>query len=361
LTRRLATLAAVAGVCCAQSRFVEHRVCALPSGAVNGAAMDGRTLYLWGDRIRIIDLSTGRHRAVSPAGRSSFTEGGCVSDVDGDGTPDLVLNQGDALVWSRAPNWEPHRVASPVDAADMIPATVLGRRGVLLVHRRSQVRFYEIPADRSAPWPATEIYSFYTPSNQGGMLLADIDRDGTTDLLCGNYWIKSPDRFELPWRLFAIEPWSEEPDSAMLRLALADLAGSGKPVLVAAQRRMPPVGSRGTSQSAGPGARLAWFEQPGDPRQLWIEHRLDSDLSTVNSLAVVDFDGDRRPDIFVAESSGAGRLIVYHNDGAGRFSPKVIEQGKPVKRAFVADLNDDGRPDIIAVQGRSVVWWENKP
>ena len=113
----------------------------------------------------------------------------------------------------------------------MIPATVLGRRGVLLVHRRSQVRFYEIPADRSAPWPATEIYSFYTPSNQGGMLLADIDRDGTTDLLCGNYWIKSPDRFELPWRLFAIEPWSEEPDSAMLRLALADLAGSGKPDL----------------------------------------------------------------------------------------------------------------------------------
>jgi FG-GAP-like repeat len=360
LRRRVAALAAAAGVCWAQSRFVEHRACALPSGAANGAAIDGRTLYVWGDRIRIVDLSTGRQR-VGPAARSPFGEGGCITDVDGDGKPDLVLNRGDVLLWSRAPKWELHRAASPVDAADMIPATVLGRRGVLVVHRRSQVRFYEIPADPSAGWPATEIYSFYTPSNQGGMLLADIDHDGITDLLCGNYWIKSPNRFDLPWRLFAIEPWSEEPDSAMLRLALEDLTGSGKPGLIAAQRRMPPDGSRGRTQSAGPGARLAWFEQPGDPRQLWIEHRLDSELSGVNSLATADFDLDRRPDIFTAESSGTGRLIVYHNDGAGRFSPQVIAQGKPVKRAFVADLNQDGRPDIVAVLERSVVWWENKP
>ena len=36
------------------------------------------------------------------------------------------------------------------------------------------------------------VYSFYTPSRQAGLLLADVDGDGLTDIFAGNYWIRSP-------------------------------------------------------------------------------------------------------------------------------------------------------------------------
>jgi hypothetical protein len=84
-----------------------------------------------------------------------------------------------------------------VDAPDILPATLLGHRGVLLIHKRMQVRFYEIPADPTARWPSQDVYSFYSPSHQGGLRMADIDGDGLPDILAGMYWIRSPESFEL--------------------------------------------------------------------------------------------------------------------------------------------------------------------
>jgi hypothetical protein len=41
----------------------------------------------------------------------------------------------------------------------------------------AQVRFFEEPSESSAPWPSRDSYPFYSPSDQGGLLLADVDRD----------------------------------------------------------------------------------------------------------------------------------------------------------------------------------------
>ena len=46
--------------------------------------------------------------------------------------------------------------------------------GVLVVHRGMQLRFYEYPVDLTYK----EIYSFYSRSRQGGLLIADVDGDG---------------------------------------------------------------------------------------------------------------------------------------------------------------------------------------
>lgn len=337
-------------------RFSAHLVQKLRNETVTGYALRGRTLVTWGDRLLWRKLPTGGVQVVRGRGRA-FAEGGCLLDVDGDGKLDIVVNEGgpeSGLVWYRAPHghgpWTRHPIDTGIDAPDMLPATLLGHRGVLLIHKGMQVRFYEIPADPTRRWPSQDVYSFYSPSHQGGLRMADIDGDGLPDILAGMYWIRSPESFELPWHLFAIVLWNETPESAMLRLSYGPLAGAA-PELVAVERAVKP-------------ARLARFEKPADPRQLWIEHRIDSvpDLAEVNSVDTADFDGDGRPDILIAEKGGEGRLLVLYNEGEGGFRPVVVAQGRPVLFARVLDVkvgNGDGRPGILAIRADGIVWYEN--
>ena len=335
-------------------RFVEYILQNLSNESITGYVLDGRTLVTWGDRLLWRSLPKGIYRVVGGRGRA-FTEGGCLLDIDGDGRVDIVVNESGpeaALVWFRAPGqgtlWVRHVIDTGIDAPDILPATMFGHRGILLIHKRIQVRFYEIPTDPTARWLPQDLYSFYSPSHQGGLRMADIDGDGRPDILAGNYWIRSPESFELPWRLYAIEPWNEMLQSAMLRIIYAPLFGA-VPELLIAQREMQP-------------ARLARFEKPADPRQLWTEHRIDGvpDLAQPNSLEVADFDGDGRPDILVAEQAGAARLMVLHNEGGGRFTPVVIAQGRPIQFARVVDLNGDGRPDILVIRKDAIAWWKNQ-
>ena len=332
-------------------RFSEHPLRKLHDETITGYALQERTLVTWGNQLLWRRLPKGSNQVVRGRGRA-FGEGGCLLDVDGDGKLDIVVNEGGGdLVWYRAPRtgaqWTRYVIDTGVDAPDMLSTTLLGHRGVLLIHKRAQVRFYEIPADPTARWPYQDVYSFYSPSHQGGLHMADIDGDGRPDILAGMYWIRSPESFELPWHLFAIVLWNETPESAMLRSSYGPLT-SAAPELVAAEREMQP-------------ARLARFEPPSDPRLMWIEHRIDSvpDLAEVNSLETADFDGDGRPDILIAEKAGRGRLMVLYNEGEGRFRPVGVAEGRPVRFARAVDLNGDGRPDILAIRAHGIAWFEN--
>ena len=331
--------------------FTRHEIRDLGKERIAGAAFERKRLVTWGDRVLIWNLPDGEMQPVRAGPPRPPGPGGTLFDVDFDGQADLVLNQAGgrrALFWIDLRTGKSAEIDYGISANEILPATIHGRRGILVVQRRIQVRFYEVPEIPVKQWTSRDIYSFYSPSDQGGLLLADVDRDGRADILSGNYWVQCPEEFDLPWRLFAIRTWSEEKLSGMAQMAWADLFGTGAPNLIVSQSEMTK-------------ARVAWFEKPTDPKRMWTEHRVEGklDLNQPRSLQVADFNGNGRPDILVGERAGAGRLIVFSNEGAGRFAPYEVGRTSGVVEARVMDWNGDGRPDVLVVEPSSVSWWEN--
>jgi hypothetical protein len=249
-------------------------------GEIRGAVMSGEALYTWGDGVHRWDSSL-KH---TPVAAGKWGEGGCIADVNGDGRRDLVLQRGAGLgelVWLEAPTWRVHKFDDEIEMPDCLEATLFDRRGILMIHRGMQVRFYEWRADKPA---MREIYSIYTPSRQAGLALADVDLDGRPDILCGNYWIQSPARFDLPWHIFAIDTWFEEPLSASMRLLW--LPGR---IRVAVQREMEQ-------------ARAAVFRPTANVKELWSARALlDKPLRRPALLFL-------EPNLLIFEDS---RLLVF--------------------------------------------------
>jgi hypothetical protein len=265
-----------------------------------GGALIGGRVISWGSELRDHDPERQTSRVLQSG--VVYGPGGCAMDADRDGDTDLVLLERGAggklgtMVWLEAPHWRRHAIDTGAQFSDCLATTLFGLRGVLIVHRHAQVRFYEAPKGGSGPWQYREIYSIYTPSDQGGLLRLDVDGDGREDIICGNYWIRAPEAAHLPWRLFAINRWWEGERSAMLVWAVESQAG----------------GARNLIAIETEGGRAARFRRPPDPTQFWKEEPLGGPaLERPGALVATDLDGDGRDEIYI----GDGTRLLAHRRG----------------------------------------------
>jgi hypothetical protein len=253
-----------------------------------------------------------------------------VADVAGDGRDDLLVQetpQPGRFLWLRAPQWEPRVIEPQTEFRDCLAFEFDGHRGVVLAHFDAQVRFYEFPKRIDEAWKYNELYSIYTASRQGGLLACDVDGDGLTDLFIGNYWMRNPGRWDLPWRLFNMNTFFDKPDSALARQALFLRPGHKRPDLIWAE-------------SEGAPARLAWLERPEDEKQQWPAHLIEPAPDHPRALLVTEPRGAGWPDLLVGADDG---VRLYRYDG-GAWTMSKLWSGAPVLALFRS-----GRDTLLAV------------
>lgn len=110
--------------------------------------------------------------------------------------------------------------------------------------------------------------------------------------------------------------------------------------------------------------RIYWLENPG-----WKEHVLDEEVDGVHSLLLADVDSDGRPDVIATSGQPQGKLpdsLVWFTVRKGRWERHVFAAGDaPGLTHYTAfgDLNGDGRGDIVCAAkespgGNWFAWWE---
>lgn len=299
--------------------------------------------------------------------------GGAFADIDGDGDLDIVFGgdwKSNQVWWWENPYpnfdpkvpWKRHVIKDTGTTqhhdelfadfdGDGKPELVFWNQGANALY------LAHIPAHprTSGPWPLTEI--FHSASKSEGLAAADIDGDGKLDIVGGGRWFRNEghDKFT---------PYVIDDSMRDARAVAGQLVKGGKPEVVF-------VIGDGVS-------RLKWYECIGDPRnpESWKAHDLvGRDVIHGHSLRLADVDGDGNLDIFCAEmgkwTENAAQpdnphphMWIFYGDGRGHFTKTEVATGFGNHESRVADLDGDGRPDIL---GKPYNWetprldiWLNK-
>ncbi|HUW81816.1 MAG TPA: VCBS repeat-containing protein [Phycisphaerae bacterium] len=275
------------------------------------------------------------------ASAPNLEAGGVVVDITGNGRLDVVAGQqldGRHVFWFE----------NPPDPTQPWPTRVIedrfekyhdqavgdvdgdGEPEIVMLSQKSGVLlYYDIPPDpRVSPWPRECSHLMAEGMvDVEGLRIVDIDGDGQIEVLAGPNILRPTGAGGL-WRAESFAS-----DFVKSRVAVADLDGDGRLEIVLCEGESHP-------------GRLAWCAPPD-----WRPRILRDDLFHPHSLEIADFNGDGRPDIFVAEM-GLGKnpdpkMMIYRNLGGGKFEEVVIQHGIPTHEAKVGDLTGNGRPDIV--------------
>lgn len=307
-------------------------------------------------------------------------------DLDGDGRPELAVasgfyfgdsSRGGDIQWLDQPEkagepWRVHPIAvDPVNhriawgdldgdgKPELIHAPIFGP-GSQANRDTKPVHFWAFrpPKDlRGGKWETWKIDETLTVLH--GMHVADLDGDGRDEVLTASF--EGVFRFDLVG------------DGETQRWVSVHVGRGAKP------GDEKPGTARGSSEVApgklASGRRFLVTIEPwhGDavviytpdilPLGEWQRQVLDATIREGHCVVVADVDGDGSDEIVAGWRGGDGGLALYDSqDGkAERWKRTELARGIKVEDAVAADMNGDGKLDLVVLAGRShlLLWLEN--
>ena len=296
--------------------------------------------------------------------------GDLVYDVNGDGWVDVISTgwTDKEIYWYKNPGgrydehpWKRHELGAVAGENEAIALHDFDGNGVPEIYvscwdkKRPLVILKLIKNAKGQPSLKQVVIG---PYGGHGYAFGDINGDGWEDIQCESGWYERPDGdiFTQSWKLHT--------DTALphpsVPCVLAKLTNSGRNDLI-----------WGKAHDYG----IYWWEQAEpkpDGTTTWTEHLIDKSWSQPHTMAWADIDGDRQPELITGKrvrahgcdgdpGSKEPECLYYYkwDKDARKFTRYTISgpgEGVGVGcQICVADLNGDGRPDIV-VAGKTGTW-----
>ena len=341
-----------------------------------------------------------------------------LGDVDGDGKTDVILCDKREISWFRNPDWKEATVVKNLTLRDhvCVAAADLDGDGKVEIAAGAQwnpgetsdlaqsgaVFYLERPAEAGAPWkpvalphdPTTHRMR-WVPAHRGHELVVlPLHGIGNKDGV-GENTVKVRAHRVDPAKAAEASAWTDGVLGAKLHVTHnfdfrdGDLyiggaegivreksGGSESTVLVTPENSTPPT--RGVGEIAKGsdfiaavepfhGNDLVVYRDAGEGK--WTRTLLTDSLNQGHALGVADFNGDGREDVVVgwrnpdAEGHVGVKLFFQKEDGGWHPPFWVARDLVASEDLKIADLDQDGRPDIV-VSGRNsknlMIFWNRK-
>lgn len=306
-----------------------------------------------------------------------------VGDVDNDGDLDIVIvkNLRGHLLWfenSGSPNndqlWKRHIITTSLPGAYDVALADFNHDGHLDVAASSWVLgnqfawFENSGKPESGEWKKHLIDDNIRETRT--MRVADFDGDGDPDLLGTIRGIDKVVWYEnqksnagIKWSKHMIDDQSRCPAHGNP----VDLDGDGDlDVVMALGFHFRPGSKDKTSSQRPEDNQIVWYENDNPRKNHWKKHVVQENFDDAFEAIAADLDADGDIDIVATTWRNPGRVAWFENTGDPRKKWKkhiLKDNWRSANQVIIADMNGDGKPDIIACAERGSVevrWWRNE-